>query len=80
MIIKITQGCTSNFIEVDGKDLRNISEAEVLDHILPKLKEYVLSGQCSIKEVIECFQYDDYEDLGKCDQCGDHVDRVTYNI
>lgn len=80
MIIKITQGCISDCIEVDGKDLRDISEAEVLDYILPKLKEYVLSGQSSIKDVVECFQYDEYEDLGKCDQCGDHVECVTYNI
>jgi hypothetical protein len=80
MKIKITQGCTSDFIEVDGKDIRDCSEAEILDHILPKLKEYVLMGCCGIKEVIECFQYEDYEDLGTCDQCFDHVSRVTYNI
>lgn len=85
MKIEINQGCMSDDIKVDGVSLiylenRNEIEAKVLEHILPELKKRVLAGNISISNVIELFEYDEYEDLGYCEECGDSASLTTWNI
>ena len=54
---------------------------ELLDYLLLKLKEEIKRGTCSFKELVECFQSDDYEtDDGYCDTCGHHGGRTTWKI
>lgn len=85
MKIEISQGCLSDDIKINGVSLtylknRDEIEAKVLDHILPELKKRVLAGNISITNVIELFEYDDCEDLGYCEQCGDSASKTTWNI
>jgi len=54
---------------------------ELLDYLLLKLKEGIKRGTCSFKDLIECFQYDDYESSKDyCETCGHHGGRTTWNI
>jgi hypothetical protein len=54
---------------------------ELLDYLLLKLKEGIKDGTCSFKDLVECFQSDDYESSdGYCDTCGHHGGRTTWRI
>lgn len=88
MKIEITRGCMSDAISIDGQivhhieddNLRKLKEIEVLDYLLPKIKEHVLMGCINLHKVIDLFQYSDEEDLGECDQCGDNVYKTTWEL
>ena len=54
---------------------------ELLDYLLLKLKEEIKRGTCSFKDLVECFQSDDYESSdSSCDTCGHHGGRTTWKI
>lgn len=54
---------------------------ELLDYLLLKFKEGIKKGTCSFKDLVECFQYDDYESSdGYCDTCGHHGGTTTWKI
>lgn len=80
MKIVINKGCTSDSIIVDGKNINDLNESDILDYLLPKVKEACLNHQFNIREIIELFQYDDEVDLGYCETCFDNAYSTTYNI
>ena len=80
MKLEYTEGCTAYSMNIDGiescdmdiKDFRNIVELLVKREadisILQRCYEYLLTSQ------------GEYEDLGKCDCCGENVTRYTLEI
>jgi hypothetical protein len=84
MEIVISQGCTAFYTLVDGVDINDMKPEELnifIDTLLTKLKTQILENTVNLNSVIECFQYDEYnQDEHSCDQCGDSVSRTTWNI
>lgn len=79
-----TTGCTAFDFTVNGESIVDISEekqSEIIDYLLLKVKEEYSQGSILIGNIVEMFQYDDYEhDPEQCDQCGDTVSSTTWNI
>jgi len=84
MKIVISQGCTAFYTLVDDKNVTDMTPEEYntfVDTLLGKLKQHIIENTVNLDSVIQCFQYDDWEtDKDSCDQCGDTVDRTTWNI
>lgn len=84
MKIVKTEGCTAYDWTFDGKSLSEISPEEqeqIFIHLCLKFKENMKDGCCSLTDLIEVFQYDEYEsDESPCDQCGDYVSTTTWEI
>ena len=82
MKIEKSEGCTSFYTLVDGKDLNDFSPEELdlfVDKILATIKERIKQNNISIERIIDCIPYDDYSyDSHVCDQCGDTVSRTTW--
>lgn len=80
MKIKIFDGCTTSNIFVDDVSIENIDEVELFDKLSPKIREHLKMGCIRIKDIIELFQYESYEEFSRCEQCGDIPYVVTYDI
>lgn len=78
------EGCTAYGWTFDGKCLSEISPEEqeqIFIYLCLKLKENMKDGRCSLTDLVEVFQYDEYEsDDSPCDQCGDYVSTITWEI
>ena len=79
-----TEGCTAFGFYVNGESFINIPEQEqeeILDYVLAKLKEQIKENHTQLSEIIKIFEYDHYEcDPDPCDQCGDTVSTMIWNI
>ena len=79
-----TTGCTAFDFTVNDESIVDLSEekqSEIIDYLLIKLKEEYSQGTILIGNIVEMFQYDDYEhDPERCGQCGDTVSSTTWNI
>ena len=79
-----TEGCTAFGFYVNGESLVDLPEQdqeEILNYVLNELKEQVKENHIQFSEVIKLFQYDFYEcDPDPCDQCGDTVSTMVWNI
>ena len=79
-----TTGCTAFDFTVNDKSLSDISQIdqdEILEHLIIKLKEGIKENTIQFQNVVQMFQYDDYEhDDSVCGQCGDTVSTTTWNI
>ena len=77
-------GCTAFDFLVNGKSLSDITENnqdEILDYLIIKIKEGIKENTIQFQNVVQLFQYDDYEhDDHVCGQCGDTVSTTTWNI
>jgi hypothetical protein len=77
-------GCTAFDFLVNGKSLSDIPEIdqdEILDYLIIKIKEGIKKNTIQFQNVVQLFQYDDYEyDDHICGQCGDTVSTTTWNI
>ena len=83
MKVEIHRYCTGESIVIDGQDFSEISferHDTIINLILEKLKIKISEGNIDLKDVIGCFQYDDYKDLGTCEQCFDSSYTLTYNL
>lgn len=84
MKIVKTEGCTAYGWTFDGKCLSEISPEEqeqIFIHLCLKFKENMKDGCRSLTDLVEVFQYDEYEsDESPCDQCGDYVSTTTWEI
>lgn len=86
--IVISDGCTAFYTTVDGKMLYGENNAmtkeevnDFIDYLSEKIKEEAKKGTISVDNMIQLFQYDEYENDGNCcDQCGDTVSRTYYSI
>ncbi len=79
-----TTGCTAFDFTVNSKsfsDLTNDEREEILNYLFLKIKEGVQEQAILLENVVQLFQYDDYEhDPNICEQCGDTVTTTTWNI
>ena len=77
-------GCTAFDFLVNGKSLSDIpknDQDEILDYLIIKIKEGIKENTIQFQNVVQLFQYDDYEhDDHVCGQCGDTVSTTTWNI
>ena len=84
MKIEVIAGCTAYNTLIDDVSLSDKSKDEqiqILDTILAKIKEDVLSGGININSVIDLVQYDKYvNDNEPCEQCGDCITTTTWHI
>lgn len=83
MKIVVARGCTADSLEFNGKDIRELTyqeEEEIIDYLLKNVKIQIQEGSITLDQLIELFQYDDYESSEPCDQCGDSVTTTTWNI
>jgi hypothetical protein len=79
-----TTGCTAFDFSANGNSLSELTDAErseILDYLLLKIKEGVQEQAILLENVVQLFQYDDYEhDPNICEQCGDTVSTTVWNI
>jgi len=79
-----TTGCTAFDFTVNDKSLSDIpqnDQDEILEYLLLKIKDGIKDNTIQLENVVEMFQYDDYEhDDHVCGQCGDTVSTTTWNI
>jgi hypothetical protein len=79
-----TTGCTAFDFTVNDKSLSDIpqnDQDQILEYLLLKIKEGIKDNTIQLENVVEMFQYDDYEhDDHVCGQCGDTVSTTTWNI
>lgn len=79
-----TTGCTAFNFSINDKSISEYSEKEldeILDYLFVKVKEGIKDNTILFQNVVQLFQYDDYEnDPEQCSQCGDNVQSTTWNI
>lgn len=79
-----TTGCTAFNFTVNDECIVDIPEEkqeEIIDYLLIKLKERFKENNIHLENIVEMFEYDNYEhDPESCDQCGDTVSITTWNI
>ena len=83
MKIEIYQGCTANDIVIDGKSVSDMTSSEqdiIVEELLQKAKEAIMRNEVQMIDLIEMFQYDDYNVGSTCDQCNDNVTTTIYNL
>ncbi len=89
MKIVISEGCTAFHTTVDGKLLygegNNVMTDEeralLVEHLFVRLREEIKNSAVSINDIIQLFQYDDYEmSEHECDTCGDRIVTTTWEI
>ena len=74
MEIEYSEGCTTTGVYIDGKPLVDLSieeQKEVLLKVLKHLKNPSYSIQEFLISAAE--EEGEFEDLGKCEQCGDYI-------
>lgn len=79
MEIKMVSGCTLDSLTVDGVEVRELSEVDS-KKVMYKMAEAIPAKElCSIlPNILEIFGK--YEYIGKCDCCGDDIDKYTWEI
>lgn len=81
MKVVISTGCLSFYTLIDGKPISECDMDKVLDHILPQVRAGIKDGTISFNNLVELFQYTGSEtDNSPCEQCGDCITRITYEI
>ena len=79
MKIEISRGCTAFYNEIDGKDMFDYSEEELLNILLSicvRDKQNLIDSICHITEVLGDFESDNEP----CEQCGDTVYRYILEL
>ena len=79
-----TTGCTAFNFTVNDKQFSEVSEqeySEMLSYLFVKVKEGINRQAILLEDVVKLFQPDDYEhDPDICEQCGDSITTISWNI
>jgi hypothetical protein len=79
-----TTGCTAFNYTINDQPLSEISlekQEEILDYLFVKVKEGIKENSISFQDVVQLFQYDEYEhDPEPCSSCYDTISWTTWNI
>lgn len=79
-----TTGCTAFDFSVNDHAFSDMSDNEyneMLEYLFVKIKEGLKENTILLRDVVELFQYDDYEsDPEPCPQCFDTISATTWNI
>jgi hypothetical protein len=77
-------GCTAFDFRVNDKSINELSEEErndMINYLFLKIKEGLNDQTILLEQVIQLFQYDEYEhDPNMCEQCGDTVSTTIWKI
>jgi hypothetical protein len=77
-------GCTKFGFSINGKELNDLPEneiEEVIDYLLPKIKESIKNKEINLSTIMHIFPYAGYEHTKEpCGQCGDHVTITVWRI
>jgi len=77
-------GCTAFGFYVNETPISDIPEEkqeEILDYLFIKIKEGIKENSIQLENVVQLFQYDDYEyDDHICEQCGYSIQTTIWNI
>ena len=78
MEIEYSEGCTTTGVYIDNKPLVDLSIEEQKE-VLLKVLAYLKNPSYSIQEFLisAAKEEGEFEDLGKCEQCGDYVYKYT---
>lgn len=73
-------GCISDSLTINGKETVDMSIKELKEHTLDMVSkvEDISIYQNIIRTILE-FE-GEYEDLGYCEQCGDHISKYNYEF
>ena len=79
-----TTGCTAFGFSINDKCISEYTKQDleqILDYLFIKIKEGIKDNTILFENVVQLFQYNDYEhDPHICEQCGDTVSTTTWNI
>ena len=81
MKIEYSEGCTTTGVYIDDKPFVNLSIEEQKEVLLKVLK-HLKNPSYSIQEFLisAATEEGEFEDLGKCEQCGDYVYNYTIEL
>ncbi len=81
-ITKIT-GCTAYDFIIDNISISDekFDRTKVLDYLITKLKDKVNAGEIGLQSIVDLFPYESFETSDyACDQCGDTVETMVWDI
>lgn len=87
--VVISRGCVADAFTVNGKDwsgeyeptlMTDAERSEFLDHVFLELRKGLDESTVLLEDLMHCLQYDDRTFSESCDQCGDSVETITWNI
>ena len=81
MKIEYSEGCTTTGVYIDNKPLVDLSIEEQKEVLLKVLK-HLKNPSYSIQEFLisAAAEEGEFEDLGKCEQCGDYIYNYTIEL
>ena len=81
MKVEYYNGCTTTGVYIDNKALVDLSIEEQKE-VLLKILAYLKDPSYSIQEFLisAAEEEGEFEDLGKCEQCGDYVYNYTIEL
>ena len=87
--VEISRGCVADAFRINGKDwngeyepnlMSDAERSEFLDHVFLELRKGLDEGTVLLEELMYCLQCDNREFSESCDQCGDSVETITWEI
>lgn len=79
-----TRGCTAFGVMVNGKDAAELGGAErteLLDRIFSALRGRAETGAVDLPALLELLEPSSYSsDAEPCDQCGDTVSQISWEV
>ena len=79
MKIVVTEGCVCDAVEIDGKNMMDMSDEEKRSFFIEFAKkaplDYISNFMFKIVPIIG-----EYEELGHCEECGNSISRHTLEL
>lgn len=66
-------------MEIDGVEFAELSkeqQVEIVHKLVDKVKDVAILQEI-VERIVESIG--DFEDLGKCESCGDYIEKYSYN-
>lgn len=81
--ILLYQGCRSYAFEIDGKSIYDMKKDDVLSILQIVIQKLIeededINANSILQTIIE--SYGEYKTFERCDQCGDSVTEITFEI
>ena len=79
MKINYTSGCTCDSLTIDGKESADLSPKVIKNAIVKALEK--IDDIATLQDILTTVaETGEYEDLGRCEQCGDWITSYTLEI
>ncbi len=80
MEIKYIDGCTCDSLTIDGIETCELDKSQIKEAIITLLDRVQDPGRLQYMLLSLVEDLGDYEDLGRCDTCGDLISKYTIKI